>query len=81
LFFLVFNFALQTLTLRNPALSQDNKCLADLLPGVIDGAIDIVLRAQGPGMEVGSNDEELLANPPPGYELLYDERSGYEFSA
>lgn len=32
----------------NPALSLDNHVLADLLPGVVDGTIELVLRTQGP---------------------------------
>lgn len=32
----------------NPALSRDNSTLEQLLPGVVDGCIELVLRLQGP---------------------------------
>jgi hypothetical protein len=61
----------------NPTLAQANSTLAALLPGVVDGAIDIVLKSQGP--EKISNDE-ILADVPEGYDLIFDEESGFEYT-
>lgn len=70
----------------NPAMSLDNSTLANLLPGVIDGTLDIVLRAQGPERdEMEGTDEEkdaaILASLPGRFQLLHEESSGYMYGA
>jgi hypothetical protein len=57
----------------NPALSLDNSVLSNLLPGVVDGTIELVLRTQGP--EGGPSTEPL----PGMFKLLFDEETGYEY--
>jgi|LauGreSBDMM110SN_4_FD.fasta_scaffold105315_2 hypothetical protein len=65
----------------NPALSLDNGVLEDLLPVVVDGALDLVLRAQGPDRQPEHTDEALLSSIPGQWQLLLDEGGKYEFSA
>ena len=64
----------------NPALSLDNAVLEELLPVVVDGALDLVLSSQGPDRPSTATDDALLANLPGRWELLYDEAGKYEFS-
>lgn len=65
----------------NPALALTNSVLEAMLPGVVDGAIELVLGSQGPDIAPGAmeGDKELLANLPPGFELIYDESNGFEY--
>eukprot|EP01034_Spumella_vulgaris_P026150 gene26149-32685_t len=60
----------------NPALSLDNSTLEALLPGVVDGAIELVLGSQGPDSNNCSNDAALLQNLPQSYQLIFNEQSG-----
>ena len=58
----------------------DNSTLENLLPGVVDGTIDLVLRAQcsdNNGNYVPSNDDDYQRT---GFELIYDENTKYEYS-
>lgn len=76
----------------NPAMSLDNAVLEDLLPRVIDGALELVLQTQGPDVvaEAGSvqavqvNVEQILAEKLPttraDFRLLYDESRGWFFT-
>eukprot|EP01039_Chlorochromonas_danica_P001411 gene1411-1534_t len=63
----------------NPALSLDNGVLEELLPGVVDGALDLVLQTQGPEV----TDLESVSLPdvklPSGYELIFDEKTKFVF--
>jgi len=59
----------------NPALSLDNETLANLLPNVVDGAIGLVLAAQGPGASDAS-----IGGETGGFELIYDEASKFQFA-
>lgn len=67
----------------NPALSLDNAVLEELLPRVVDGALELVLKVQGP--EVESLEEVNVVGEgtvlPSQYELLLDEARGWTFIA
>lgn len=54
-----------------------NSTLEKLLPGVVDGAIELVLGSQGP--EVSKDIPASEINVPQGYELIYDESTGYKY--
>lgn len=45
----------------NPALSRDNSTLEQLLPGVVDGCIELVLRLQGPDRRIISDISNSLS--------------------
>lgn len=62
----------------NPALSLDNSTLAGLLPNVVDGAIELVLESQGPDKDLES-DDTFLTNLPGNFQLIWDEKTGYEY--
>jgi hypothetical protein len=64
----------------NPSLALTNRCLEAMLPPVVDGAVELVIGAQGPDVTGMDEDKALLDNIPPGFELVYDENSGFEFS-
>lgn len=63
----------------NPALSLDNAVLEELLPRVVDGALDLVLQAQGPDRGTADTDEAMLASLPGQWQLLLDEAGKFEF--
>ena len=65
----------------NPALSLDNAVLEELLPVVVDGALDLVLSCQGPDREPSASDAAVLASLPGRWQLLLDESGKFEFSA
>lgn len=72
----------------NPALSLDNSTLANLLPGVVDQTIDLVLKAQGPisrSHNYANESNESSASPSlpliPLFELIFDEENGFKFGA
>lgn len=54
----------------------DNAVLAYLLPGIVDGTIDLVLRNQGPRSSDEEKDSSLL---PGAFKLLFDESQEFEF--
>jgi hypothetical protein len=63
--------------------------LENLLPGVIDGTIDLVLRSQGPDRPADATDESLSqagigkesqSQPPNDFRLIYDESLGFEYT-
>lgn len=61
----------------NPAMSLDNSTLEALLPGVIDGTIDLVLSTQGPDRPPNASDDAILANLPFKFELIHNEATGF----
>ena len=70
----------------NPALSLDNSTLAAMLPSVVDGTVDLVLRAQGPDrvdITAGSHDQalddEVLSSLPGRFEQIYNEKTKYRY--
>ena len=70
----------QPLPLNNN--NVDNAVLASLLPGIVDGTIDLVLRNQGPRPFKECADEDKEKDSPflPGaFKLLYDENKEFEF--
>jgi tubulin--tyrosine ligase like protein 10 len=76
-FMLTENNELRLLEINtNPALSLDNSTLEDLLPGVVDASIDLVLEIQRPEIAGKSNISHPTDNPN-GLELIFDESSGY----
>jgi hypothetical protein len=65
-----------------PSFPADNSVLADLLPGVVDGALDLVLKVQGPEVDLNRSADSSSAESLPGaYSLLYDESLGFEFES
>jgi hypothetical protein len=64
----------------NPALSLDNAVLEELLPVVVDGALELVLNSQGPDRVAGTSDATYLGQLPGSWQLLFDEAEKYEFS-
>lgn len=64
----------------NPALSLDNQCLANLLPGVVDGALQLILDSQGPDRTTdGDLDGFLSHSLPSSYQLIYNEAKGWKY--
>lgn len=67
--------------------SSDNSTLEDLLPGVIDSTIQLVLDTQGPGRPTPNNansasvarDRAVLADLPGQFQLVMDEFSGFVY--
>jgi hypothetical protein len=58
----------------------DNAVLASLLPGIVEGTIDLVLRNQGPRSSKECADEEKDSSLLPGaFKLLIDESKEFEF--
>jgi hypothetical protein len=59
---------------------SDNSTLANLLPGIVDGALDLVLTTQGPDRPSRRKDDKaILENLPGQFELLYDENTKFEY--
>ena len=59
-------------------LSVDNAVLASLLPGIVDGTIELVLRNQGPESSKDcSNIIEESSLLPGAFKLLFDERKEF----
>jgi hypothetical protein len=68
------------------AISLDNSTLANMLPGVIDATLELVLSCQIPADGGGdcagaAARSDYSAGLPGRFRLLYDESTGYEFSA
>jgi len=59
-------------------MSLDNGVLEDLLPGVIDCTLELVLRAQG--LSAQDSPAGSAENLPGNFRLLLDEKSGFKFS-
>ena len=81
---LVGRLAFAYLQLINFILLSDNAVLADLLPGVVDGAIDLVLKVQGPTARSGATDGTVDPDSdilPGAYKLIFDEKAGFEFKS
>jgi hypothetical protein len=68
-----------------PALQlayTDNSTLADLLPGVVDSTLELVLESQGPERNPDEGDRFLSADKLPGdFKLLFDENTGFEYGS
>jgi len=71
----------------NPALSRDNSTLAALLPPIIDGTVDLVLRTQGPdrldvanGTIDQTQDDEILSSLPDGFSQIYNEKTKFRYT-
>mmetsp|Transcript_53937 Transcript_53937/g.106410 ORF Transcript_53937/g.106410 Transcript_53937/m.106410 type:complete len:908 (+) Transcript_53937:46-2769(+) len=63
----------------NPSLTLDNTTLANMLPDIVDGAIELVMQSQGPDRRL-SDPDEFLKSPLPGkFSLIYDEGTGYMY--
>ena len=66
---------------------SDNTTLANMLPGVIDSTLELVLSCQIPAAADGGDCAGAAARSdyttglPGRFRLLYDESTGYEFSA
>ena len=65
----------------------DNSTLENLLPGVIDASLELVLGSQGPGRPAPADnthskerDRELLSKLPGQYQLLYDEANNFMYT-
>ena len=56
---------------------KGNSTLESLLPGVVDGAIGLVLGSQGP--EVSKDIDSSSVDIPQGYELIYDEAKNFKY--
>eukprot|EP00598_Pedospumella_elongata_P000985 CAMPEP_0184975758 /NCGR_PEP_ID=MMETSP1098-20130426/6898_1 /TAXON_ID=89044 /ORGANISM="Spumella elongata, Strain CCAP 955/1" /LENGTH=912 /DNA_ID=CAMNT_0027498531 /DNA_START=40 /DNA_END=2778 /DNA_ORIENTATION=- len=63
----------------NPSLTLDNSTLANMLPDIVDGAIELVMQSQGPDRRSGDNDDFLKADLPGKFSLIFDEGTGYTF--
>lgn len=68
----------------NPALSLDNHVLEELLPGVVDGALELVLQTQGPDVELQENVdvESILRDkmpPKSQFQLIFNEATNGTF--
>ena len=71
--------------------SKDNSTLANMLPGVVDSTVDLVLRLQGPersdiaaatssaGVDQ-SLDDQVLASLPGRFQLIFNEKTKYKYS-
>ena len=71
----------------NPALSLDNSTLANMLPGIVDGSVEMILRLQGPercDVTAGAidpvTDEAALGSLPGRFQLIFNERTKYRYS-
>ena len=66
----------------NPALHLDNDILGNLLPGVVEGALGLVLGAHG--KDLGQGDSDTITSTPHGscggYQLILDEDRHYQWS-
>lgn len=64
----------------NPALSLDNGVLEDLLPGVVDGAVQLVLDTQGPDVDINASTADFSTKELPGqFQLLFDEATQWMY--
>ncbi len=57
----------------------DNSTLENLLPGVVDGALGIILGLQGPDRQASDTDAAVLSDLPGQFTLIYDEGTGFEY--
>lgn len=72
----------------NPAMSVENTVLANLLPNVVDGAISVVLAAQGPDLPVSAMKDSttsdarssVLNNLPGQFQMIYNENTKFEYA-
>ena len=57
----------------------DNSTLKELLPRVVDGAVELVLKSQGPDRRPTDGDDFLKEPLPEGFVLIYDEATRFMF--
>jgi hypothetical protein len=70
-----------SLTLMSSLFRVDNKVLEDLLPSVVDGALDLVLQTQGPDITDLGSVQFQQGNPlPADFQLLFDEKNNWFYS-
>lgn len=60
-------------------LLADNSTLANMLPDIVDGAIELVMQSQGPDRRSGESDDFLKADLPGKFSLIYDEGTGFMY--
>lgn len=61
----------------NPSLTLDNSTLANMLPDIVDGAIELVMQSQGPERRLTDPDDFLKTDLPGRFSLIFDEGTGY----
>jgi hypothetical protein len=60
---------------------SDNKVLEDLLPSVVDGALDLVLQTQGPDVsDLSSVHFQQNSSLPADFHLIFDEKNNWFYS-
>lgn len=60
-------------------LNADNGTLANMLPDIVDGAIELVMQSQGPDRRPTDNDDFLKSTLPGKFSLIFDEATGYQY--
>lgn len=60
-------------------LAADNSTLANMLPDIVDGAIELVMQSQGPDRRSSSDDDFLKGDLPGKFSLIFDEAAGYTY--
>lgn len=63
----------------NPSLTLDNSTLANMLPDIVDGAIELVMQSQGPDRRITDPDDFLKGDLPGKFTLIFDEGTGYMY--
>lgn len=59
--------------------NADNSTLVDMLPDIVDGAIELVLLSQGPDRRITDPDDFLKSDLPGSFQLIFDEGTGYTY--
>lgn len=57
----------------------DNSTLANMLPDIVDGAIELVMQSQGPDRRPTDPDDFLKGDLPGKFSLIFDEATGYTY--
>lgn len=63
----------------NPALSLDNGVLEGLLPGVVDGTVQLVMETQGPEVDINASMDFTKKELPGQFQLIFDEASQWMY--
>jgi hypothetical protein len=59
----------------------DNKVLEDLLPVVVDGALELVIRSQGPDVpDLSAVQFHPKDSLPSNYDLIFDEKNNWHYT-
>ncbi len=62
------------------SIKIDNGVLENLLPNVVDGAIELVLDTQGPDQDISSRNGDFVNKILPSqFQLIFDESTGWAF--